>query len=324
MLYPIGIAVVHLVRKKNGVEILQRFVDSYKKNPGGLAHDLIVIMKGFDTSDLERDKCLELLQPLEHQVFYVSDDGFDITAYQKVVNKYQTNYKYFCFLNSFSKFRDPEWLSKLYNSLLAEGVGLVGATGSWQSIGSIGATGSWQSIGSIGATGSWQNYLPVAWIVYLRKKFSGFYPNKVWWRRLILAFLAVIKRLGLHLYFPKFPNYHVRSNAFFISREVFMKLAIRPIKSKRDAYRFESGRRSLTRQVLKLGLKVLVVGKDGLGYEMNLWDQSRTFWQYEQENLLVEDNQTGVYQKALPEHRYILSNNAWNKYHYDVEDESIK
>ncbi len=85
------------------------------------------------------------------------------------------------------------------------------------------------------------------------------------------------------------------------------------IKSKRDAYKFESGKLSLTLQIIKMGKKPLIVGKDGIGYEKELWNKSRTLWSFEQENLLVADNQTMDYQNGTKEKRRTLSLVAWGK-----------
>ncbi len=78
-----------------------------------------------------------------------------------------------------------------------------------------------------------------------------------------------------------------------------------------DAYKFESGKKGLTRQVLGLGNEVLVVGKDGVGYKMESWNRSNTFWQADQENLMVADNQTNAYQNGTQEHREFLAFTAW-------------
>lgn len=77
------------------------------------------------------------------------------------------------------------------------------------------------------------------------------------------------------------------------------------------AYKFESGKKGLTRQILDMGKEVLVVGKDGAGYKMGLWNRSKTFWQDDQENLLVADNQTRSYQNGTMEQRRYLSIMAW-------------
>lgn len=93
--------------------------------------------------------------------------------------------------------------------------------------------------------------------------------------------------------FPEFPNIHIRSNALTIERELFCEITKRlVISDKLDGYQFESGRQSLTRQVIALHREVLVVGRNGRGYSPQWWPTSDTFRQGTQGNLLVADNQT--------------------------------
>ena len=54
----------------------------------------------------------------------------------------------------------------------------------------------------------------------------------------------------------------------------------------------------MTRQVLAIGLKPVVVGRDGAVYEISEWRLSSTFWTNEQDNLVVADNRTSDYAQA--------------------------
>ena len=92
--------------------------------------------------------------------------------------------------------------------------------------------------------------------------------------------------------FSPFPAPHIRTNAFVLSHDTLMELRMPHTRDKNDAYRLESGRQSLTAQVLAKGLPALVAGRDGNAYEPAAWPESRTFWQGAQENLLVGDRQT--------------------------------
>ena len=67
-----------------------------------------------------------------------------------------------------------------------------------------------------------------------------------------------------------------------------------------DAYRFECGKDGLTRQILRQGLDVLIVGRDGNAYRVEDWCRSNILFQGEQENLLVADNQTNSIRPATP------------------------
>ena len=78
-----------------------------------------------------------------------------------------------------------------------------------------------------------------------------------------------------------------------------------------DAYRFECGRKSMTNQIKKIKLEPILVGKDGVSYSIDKWANSQTFWISNQENLLVSDNQTAIYQNANELYRQHLSRLAW-------------
>lgn len=281
---------VHLVRAQNEVESFAKFFESYLQNPGGIEHDLLIIFKGFANIE-SKDEYLSLLGSTKYMVMDVPDVGFDITAYFAAAKQYADRYRYFCFLNSFSVIQDRGWLMKLHQYIILPDVGMVGATGSWQSHRPP------RFLGAVLADVAIQHY--------------ELHQDKAVWKRWILGGAAALQ-LGRLLYETRpFPNYHLRTNAFMLSGETMMKLDYPEITTKYDAYRFESGKKGLTMQILRRKLKVLVVGKDGKCYDMDRWHESKTFWQFEQENLLVEDNQTRMYRLGDAQKRASLVNNAW-------------
>ena len=79
------------------------------------------------------------------------------------------------------------------------------------------------------------------------------------------------------------------------------------------SYKFESGKNSLTSQIINKDKKVIVVGKDGIGYDKEHWDSSNTFWISEQENLLISDNQTRAYVNGDSEKKSYFSRIAWGR-----------
>ena len=115
--------------------------------------------------------------------------------------------------------------------------------------------------------------------------------------------------------FPLFPNIHIRSTAFMINRKLFLSITEGlEMSNKINAYHFESGFKSLTRQVLADGKEVLLVGRNGRGYSPKFWATSDTFRQGAQKNLLVADNQTRNF-LALPwisKREYVVR--TWGKY----------
>lgn len=96
-----------------------------------------------------------------------------------------------------------------------------------------------------------------------------------------------------------------------IKYKILNKIKHKTMQSKVDTSRFENGRISLTKQILKMNFDVLVVGKDGKAYKKEDWQKSNTFWHNNQENLLISDNQTEKYFKANHDERMYLSKLAW-------------
>lgn len=297
----VEVGVVHLVRKKNGIAPFEKFLASYLEHPSGLPHDLVLIFKGFK-SGRTTDAYDRLLAGVPHKRLYMSDYGLDLAPYFAAVQSF--DYRYFCFLNSFSRILAVDWLAKLRRSIELEGVGLVGATGSYESF----ATNYLERKLMLSALG------PVArlrWTVKRAISDSG--PQLV---ALRLA-IGLLGRVGLSdpgRYFPPFPNYHIRTNAFMALRETLTRVRVWKMVFKVSGYVFESGRNSLTNQILRLGLRPLVVARTGESFEKEQWHLSNTFRQSAQENLLVADNQTDAYAQADGEERIKLSRQAWGPF----------
>lgn len=271
-----GICVVHLVRKSNGIAPLEKFLDSYSRHPAGTPHDLLVVFKGF-LPGREPENYRSLLRAVSHKAMYVWDYGFDIRPYMKAARIF--DHEHFCFLNSYSVILAGDWLSKMYAHIRREGVGIVGATGSCESVYSVNLDA------------------------------QGLGPPPV----LPVAFSRALRLRVLRAWFDPFPNSHIRTNAFIVARSVIQATRFRPILSKLDALRFESGRNNLTRQVMNMGLQALVVGKDGKAYESGDWFASNTYRAGGQRNLLVADNQTSAYLQCDARTRGYWSRCAWGE-----------
>jgi hypothetical protein len=111
--------------------------------------------------------------------------------------------------------------------------------------------------------------------------------------------------------FADFPAPHVRTNAFMISHAALRDLRLAPVLNKMDAEVVESGRESITAQLERNGLSTRVVDCEGSTYCPGAWDRSGTFWQGEQERLLVADNQTRCYAAGTFARRSLLATLAW-------------
>jgi hypothetical protein len=289
-----GVAVVHLVRKKNGVEPLRRFVASYLHHPAGCDHELVLVCKGFAGAGDLRD-WESTLAAIPHERLFVSDRGLDLDVYFSAVER--LDHEHLCFLNSYSRILSADWLAKLYRWITADGVGLVGATGSCQRIADPDARASGPR-----QSGGLTRRALARWRKGALLQHAGF--------RLLR--LAGVWR-PVHD-FPPFPNYHLRTNAFMAARTTLVRVRPGAIRTKLAAWRFESGNDSLTNRVRRLGLRVLVVGRDGEGYDPERWHLSDTFRQSRQENLLVADNQTDDYEAADALQRGEVSRDAWGEW----------
>ncbi len=255
-----GIAVLHLVRAGNPTGALSAFLDSYRRHPAGEPHRLVMIFKGFNDgvpSEIET-----LLSDVIHNRIFCPDVGFDIGSYAYGIERISE--PLIMLTNSFTEFTSYDWLAKLLAAINLPGMGAVGATGSWESLSGR----------------------------FLREPMD---TERPWLKRIVRKVKSFIFGAGLLVLFPDFPNIHLRTNALLIRRRDFLEHRPRLIYYKLQAWLFESGRRSLSRNLITRGLRLAVVGRDGTVYEPEEWNCSGTFWQGDQSNLLALDNQTRRY-----------------------------
>lgn len=125
------IALVYLARHAEGTAPLHRFKDSYTRHAAGIEHELVVIYKGFrQTSSLDSSR--SIFASLPHVGIEIADTGFDIGAY--LVTAAKVNHEYLCFVNTFTEIAAGGWLGHLYRCAALPGVGIAGATGSYESL----------------------------------------------------------------------------------------------------------------------------------------------------------------------------------------------
>jgi hypothetical protein len=311
------IAVVHLVWGPLGPGPLRAFLDSYRLHPAGAEHELVVLYNGVEP-DMRPGLDAEL-EGYEHRVVLLEDPVQDLAAYAQAAKRLE--HDRLCFLNSHSQILETDWLAKLADGLNQPGVGLVGASGSGASL------------------RSWVTYA-----LHLPSPYRGLLPDK---RTALQQFQAIETDLGKGLEpkqstgstrtllrriragvpgvceqlvrFEGFPARHLRTNAFMVERVPLSEVRMGKIASKMDAYALESGRRSITNQFRSRGLRTLIVARDGGLFDPERWAQSRTFWQGDQEALMVADNQTRVYASGPIDRRRLLSAYAWGR-EADPED----
>ena len=278
--------------------LFERFLRSYREHPAGVAHQLVILFKGLGAGEVDDHE--RLLADLPHRREFIPDTGFDLNAYFDAARR--LDYEYFCFLNSYSRILGGDWLAKLHRAVTREGVGLVAASGSWQSV-----AGGYAGQGGPGGAEQ-----PPGQLAKVKDALLDRRPGMLRQRARALA-LRLTGALKPGRNFAPFPNYHIRTNAFMGARSTLLRIRVGTMRTKFSAHKFESGIGGLTNQVLRLGQGVLVVGRDGQAYEPQRWPASRTFWQGRQENLLVADNQTDAYLSADARTAAKLSFSAWGR-----------
>ena len=274
------ICLVHLVWKPFGAGRLREFVESYRRNPGGAPHRLVVAFNGFE-SEGELGEWREALEGVEHEWFLVSPPTQDIPVYFQAAERFAD--RYFCFLNSYSVILDEAWLAKMHARLTeSDTVGLVGATGSYES-----------------------------YYTNLALDRPPYSTSRFLLRRLAHDLPLLYRDYRTYAHFAPLPNYHVRTNGFMLAREVMLRLKARRLRTKMDCFKFESGRDGMTQQIMRMGLRPLVVGRDGRAYEKEDWYESGTFRSQGQHNLLIADNHTRRYAQSDEHEKCIVEQITW-------------
>lgn len=253
------VCIVHLVWAPLGIPPLERFAASYLAHPAGTEHRLLLVFKEYrDPAAL--DAARAAVAGLGYDELHMPDSCLDLAAYVSVAEQRPEPWLFFC--NSNSELLAGGWLATMLGHARRPGIGLVGATASYES----------------------------------------FYSAAAPWEK-------PLRRLR----FDPFPNPHVRTNGFLLSRELMLSLDWPKVRRKHSAWALESGRRSVTRQIAGRGLEPVVVGRDGAAYERDRWPESATFRSGDQSNLLVADNRTRRYDEAPPDERRMLAELAWGR-----------
>lgn len=275
---------VYLVWLPQGIENFRGFIQSYLKFTAGADHDLIILFNGTALDHpVPVDDYLDHLkkQHIPCKVLQNSS-GQDIAAYRYAAQ--ELNNECLLFLNSYSRILAPDWL-RCFEQFYLDRVGMVGATGSWS-----------------GYADAISRYT----FSFLKQ------PYPVTRKISVLKYWLKLKLLHSRK-FPSFPNPHLRTNAFLINRKLFTSLVFPDLKNKLGAYTFENGRNSITNQIIQKGLSVLVVNRKGETFEIPEWPESHTFWNYDQEFLLISDNQTEKYRQGDSKLRAHLKIDAWGR-----------
>lgn len=334
---PHSIAVFYLARLAEGFAKFEQFLASYKKHPAGVDHDFVIIAKGF-TRPTEKHLLNAICSGFDCSIIYVADDiGQDIHSYRAAAS--QVEHEFVCFFNTHTQLMADDWLKKLYNALVEPDVGLVGATGSFESLynSHLVLQRAFKACHLMqDKTAAWDIKLLRDYEFILGSHFPSLYRltdecvkakrwrritrDMLYGRRLASKALEEEEVIGdpfpggmsfVHR-IPSFPNPHIRSNAFMLRREEFLANKLKRGEHKFSCCEFESN--GLSRGIMESGRSVRVVGADGCSYAPADWPLSRTFRSDDQSNLLASDNQTDTYDSASKSSQELLRALSWGAY----------
>ena len=338
---------------KNHEKLLIDFVENYKNNTSGVKHDLVIIFKNYQNyADLIKAK--ENLSGVKYIGLRMPDKDYDIGAYSfaaKVLNhkymlflnsysqvhgdewlakmykhiqlpdvgavvataSFESLYNSIQLLQNVSRVirPDAQLHYHYYNSLPT----LFGNSPIFQPTSKFEGVTFRNVLSEISLT---DDYGEKHRIVFqqLRIALRNSANHLKIRSRLISWWLSHFKRaMSLWLHFPAYPNPHIRSTGFMMQRELFLEqVSNQTFNEKMDASYFESGRKSMTNNLLKKGYKLLVVGKNGKSYAMPEWPNSATFRHGDQKNLLISDNRTRESMNGGEGNKDLLTKMTWGDY----------
>jgi hypothetical protein len=124
--------VIYLFWAPLGAEPLERFAASYRSHPAGLEHRLVFLLKQLHDGAVTR-RCRALADELGAECLQAPATGLDLNAYLAAARGL-TDADTLCFCNTSSEILADRWLAALSTALELPRTGLVGATGSYESL----------------------------------------------------------------------------------------------------------------------------------------------------------------------------------------------
>ncbi len=256
-----SVALAHLLRANNGLAPFEAFLSSYRAHDAGCEHRLVILAKGF--TDASFQPYGERLAGLDPVIVRLPDEGFDVGPYREVTRRLR--YDTWCFVNSFSIILVDGWLAHLINALRTPGVGLVGATGSHASHASMlrnfwGFGGPYAPVLRPAATSA-------GGLAGRRARLRGRLEHELGKLQKVVDDPTLLRKalrdaIGVR-HFDAFPSPHIRTNAFAIQGATMNAVHFGAVRTKWDAYRFESARGGLSAQVKAQGYQLAVVDRRG-------------------------------------------------------------
>lgn len=291
-------AVVHLIWQPAGPAPFNAFLGSYECHRSDSEHELVLLYNGFDGAQ-SMDPFRERAADLRPRELVLEERCLDLAAYARAA--YELEHERLCFVNSYSEITTPGWLALLEAALAEPGAGAAGASGSWASHLSY-------SLFQLGLPGAYAKAFDsrraarTAMHELSGTRVPGALSN---W---LYTFGTVGWRLrGSSL----FPSPHLRTNGLLVDRVLFGDLCRGRADTKRATYRLESGPQSITARLQVHGRQPVVVDTHGMVRHAADWHLGDGFFQADQRDLLITDNQTRTYAAATAAQRRALSSLAW-------------
>jgi hypothetical protein len=129
------IGLVYLLWAPLGLGPLREFLASYRAHRAGAEHELAILLNGAGSEGpvdrASREALLGELEGTEHRLIELELPLFDLPAYGLAAQRLE--YERLCFLNSYSVVLAADWLGHMARAFADSTVGLVGASGSWES-----------------------------------------------------------------------------------------------------------------------------------------------------------------------------------------------
>lgn len=121
------LCLVYLAWTPYGIEPAERFLVSYREHSAGTAHRLVLALAG---PGGDRAPWRRAFADVRHEELEVGE-GMDLDHYREAAERVVADR--YCFVNTVSVVLADGWLGHLERALSAPGVGMVGATGSYES-----------------------------------------------------------------------------------------------------------------------------------------------------------------------------------------------
>ncbi len=291
-------AVVHLVWGPAGLEVFDAFLASYSRHDAGSDHELVLLYNGVAGANA-LEPFRERAAGLAGREIVLDAPCLDLAAYRQAAARLE--HERLCFVNSYSALATPGWLRLLEAPLNDPRVGAAGATGSYGSHLSY-------DLYQLGLPSRYGAAFPGRRITrdVMHELTGTRRPGAVEYG--LYSLLMVLRRRRGS---ARFPVAHLRTNGVLIDRTLFTEVCTGPARTKWDTYKIESGPGSITARLRSLGRPPVVVDRHGVAREIAEWHLADAFFQADQADLLITDNQTQTYAAAASLQRAVLSATAW-------------